>query len=200
MTLKEIFKEVFYLLKEDRKKCNEAELIGYANDCREDLVKRLPLADIINLQNHLVIGKFADEDTLLPGAGLYALPTNFLRDDSVIGYTTKRNADKIELGDFWSYQAGYAELSSAKPVYCIIHYANLKKIIFAPKEAKILLIYYKQPPILTAVTESPQMDSGVHHLFIPYICYKVLMALDKVDKAVAFKTEYNEGIKSRGGV
>jgi len=104
------------------------------------------------------------------------------------------------LGDFWSYQAGYAELSSAKPVYCIIHYANLKKIIFAPKEAKILLIYYKQPPILTAVTESPQMDSGVHHLFIPYICYKVLMALDKVDKAVAFKTEYNEGIKSRGGV
>lgn len=197
MTLETIFKEVQYLLKKKGKeKPTNTELIGYANDCHEDMIKRLPPADLLNLKKEATLTRITGyTHTTLENSEGYVVPTDYLRIINIFDADKLINATLIEEIDARIYQAFsfYFAPSYTNPVYYFSHKSGDNKVVcFCPVSGDIVLHYYKQATVMTAIANTPEVDAGVHRLFIPFIFYRVT-------GDTKFYEEYDKKIKERGG-
>lgn len=201
MTMLEIITTARHLLSEATEGFWEnTELLVYGDDCQEDLIKRLPLVDILALQVRKEISVSADTDILLPSSGVFAVPTDFLRMGVVAGKVGKHNAEEVQLTDLWDYQEEHIVPSTEEPVYYLSYFTTSKKaIVFSPTEATILLLYYKKATKFADTSATPEVAPGTHSLFVPYLCYRALLKDGEMTLALGFKKEYEEGIRTRGG-
>ena len=76
----------------------DTELLDYADDCQEDLIKRLPLADIIDLQVRQQVASSPDTDILLSNSSVHRIPSDCIRIDIIAGYVGRHNAKKLDRG------------------------------------------------------------------------------------------------------
>ena len=201
MTMLEIITTARHLLNEKVEGFwEDTELLGYADDCQEDLIKRLPLADIIDLQVRQQVASSPDTDILLSNSSVHRIPSDCIRIDIIAGYVGRHNAKKLETEDLWTIKSGYLTASQTDPVYYISNFVGGKSIIFSPAENNILFVYYKRANKFTSISDTPEVNTGVHSLFIPYLCYRALAKDNELNLALVFKKEYDEAIKNRGGM
>lgn len=194
MTLEEIFTEVRQLLVKIEDLGTDNDFINYANDCQENLVKRLPEKDLLTLQERKAYasGDIADGE-IIDDSGLCELPSDFLREVIVMDSSQKINAIFIDLDDLAIFQSsGYVTPSASEPIYFLTRKSDKNYVGYVPKPSALLLLYYKQPTTFTAIANTPQVNVGTHHLFVPYLCWKIT-------GDTKYRDEYNEGLKSRGG-
>lgn len=203
MQMSAIITQVFNLLKEATGgHWDNTELLLYGDACQEDMVKVLPLSDLLDLHTRLDIQKSGvHTDILLPSSGVYILPSDYVRFGCVAGKTSKINARKIQINsdEFKEYQLTYKVPSTNEPVFYFSKFVSDEVIVFSPNESYVTLLYYKQPTTFPDITATPQVNIGVHQLFVPYITYKALLADDELTLAAPFLQEYNEGVQKRGG-
>jgi len=196
MILKDIFTEVRHLLREKKelyKTLNDIELIGYSNDCQEDLVKRLPKEDLLNLFKYDTLNSnIFVNDLGIGNAIILDLPTDYLRFRAIYEVTQGVNATLIDPEHAKIYQTfSYFAPTSQNPI-C---YLYSTKIAFYPYTSNTFrLFYYKRPIVMTAIDNTPEINVECHHLFVPYLCYRILSKVGD-SQATAYKNEYEAKIK-----
>ena len=212
MTNQQIITQARYQLNEKTPAFFEdVELYLYATDGVRDLAQRLPKAFLMSLHTYsyltatgAYIAGFVDE------SDSFLLPNDFTKEidvSSIIPVDGKFHIYRpISEKSLWSYQyLSYFSVSDTNPKYVLGEDRSIKvlpKALVYSGERKIMLKYIKTPDEISSSTlgSACQIEHQAQHLVVKYIVLQGLKKDKEAETSLVLDKEYNEGIKSLGGI